>query len=1072
MTSGYYRQPAIHRDTIVFVCEDDLWSVPVGGGVARRLTANPGLVAFPRISPDGKRIAFTRTEDGPAEVYVMDADGDAPRRLTFSGGDMLRTVGWSRGGTSIVFQSNDGEPFRGKLHLFEVPARGGPARRLPFGPAREIAYEPGGKGVVLGINSGDPARWKRYRGGTAGVLWVDREGKGAFKPLIELEGNLAGPLWIGRRIYFLSDHEGCGNLYSCTPTGRGLRRHTNHDDFYVRFPAADGRTIVYHAGADLFVHDTKSGEERRVEVAWQSPRTQRRRKFVSAPEYLESADLHPEGHSAACVARGGAFSLGLWEGAPLRHGPVSQARQRLARWLPDGKRLVVVTDERGEEELQVVRGTGGGRPNRIRGDFGRILTVDVAPKGNRLAITNHRQEIWLVDLKAARGQRLDKSAHNRIQGAAWSPDGRWLAYGFPATRSACCLRLYDTQAKKRKDATRPEFWDFGPSFDPAGKHLYFLSRRVFDPVYDQQYFDLGFPRGAQPMLVTLKASEPSPFAAATRTPRPPRVSGDDDKKKDKPARAVGIDFAGIADRVVAFPVSEARYEKIRGGFGRVFFSYVPVEGSLGQLWYAEGEPPAKAHVEVHDFAQDKTEAFYDGVTDFDLSLDRKTVLLRVGNRLRALPAAIEPKDVSESEECGRASGWVDLERIRLAVEPADEWRQMFREAWRLQRDQFWTEDMSAVDWQAVHDRYLPLVDRVGCRSEFSDLMWEMQGELGTSHCYELGGDYAPPPEWFQGLLGADLEFSGKPRRWRVARIPRGDSWNAEARSPLSAPGLGVRAGHEIVAVDGRRVGKDLSPHACLVNQAGCAVRLTLRAGGKLREVVVTTLETEQPLRYRDWVEKNRAAVHDATKGKVGYVHIPNMGPLGYSEFHRYFKQEVDRLGLVVDVRWNGGGHVSQLLLEKLLRRRIGYDRSRWMGVESYPTDAPMGPMVALTNEYAGSDGDMFSHAWKIYGLGPLIGKRTWGGVVGIWPRHALVDGTITTQAEFAFWFRDVGYGVENYGTDPDLDVDIAPQDHARGRDTQLETGIREVLRIVREKRPAVPKMEPRPKLTPPRLPRS
>ena len=409
---------------------------------------------------------------------------------------------------------------------------------------------------------------------------------------------------------------------------------------------------------------------------------------------------------------------------------------------------------------------------------------------------------------------------------------------------------------------------------------------------------------------------------------------------------------------------------------------------------------------------------------------------------------------------------------------------MFREAWRLQRDQFWTPDMSGVDWEGIHDRYSPLVDRVASRTEFSDLMWEMQGELGTSHCYELGGDYRPEPAWHQGFLGVDLDLDGGTGTWRVTRILRGDSWDPKRCSPLAAPGLNIEEGDEILEVGGVAVGKDLSPYERLVHCAGQEVQLTIRSrsratrgrGGKKaapsRILTVKTLSAEYALRYRAWVESNRERVHRETAGRVGYIHIPDMGSLGFSEFHRYYGSEVYREGLIVDVRWNGGGNVSQLLLEKLRRQRIGSDVNRWGTPEPYPTDTPMGPMVALTNEYAGSDGDIFSHSFKLYGLGPLIGKRTWGGVVGIWPRHFLVDGTVTTQPEFAFWFRDVGWGVENYGTDPDIEVENRPQDYARGVDPQLVRGIAEVQRIIRKLRPSLPSFTNRPRLGFRRLPKA
>ena len=1104
--AGYYRHPTIHGDSIAFACEDDLWCVAAAGGVARRLTASPGATSFPAYSPDGAWIAYTGRDEGPSEVYVMEAEGGPARRLTWHGA-MSQVVGWRPDGRAVLYASDWRQPFHGYFHLYSVPLAGGAPEELKLGPVRAISLEPApGRGVVIGRNTGDPARWKRYRGGTAGALWIDRAGTGEFAPLLRLPGNLAGPMWIGGRIYFLSDHEGFGNLYSCTPTGRDLRRHTHHEDFYVRFPATDGSRIVYQAGGDLYLHDVAPDRTKKLDVATQSPRSQSTRKFVSASRYQESFDLHPAGHSIAVVARGGVYTMGLWEGAAKRLGPASAVRHRLATWLADGQRLVAVSDEGGEDGLVVIRAADGEVEKRIDGDVGRPVELVAAPAGaDWVALANQRQEVIVVDLASGRVAVVERSKYARIEGLAWSPDGRWLAYGFPDSLRTISLHLCDVTHGKISAITRSEFRDIGPAFDPEGKYLYFISWRTFDPVYDSHYFDLGFPRGARPYLIPLQRDLASPFAESTRALRAPgapaatpegaqKSEGDGKDGKDpagaaaKPGEGapalVSIDLEGIADRVVAFPVPEGRYGRILGARGRVLFSSYPIEGSLDAAWI-ETEPKAAGILLAYDFTQDKAETVLEGITDFQLSKDAKALAIRAGNRIRVVPAAWKAEGRGERNGGpGRESGWLDLERLRVSVVPSEEWRQMFREAWRLQRDQFWTSDMSGIDWVAVYERYLPLVDRVASRAEFSDLMWELQGELGTSHCYELGGDYRPEPAWYQGRLGADIVFDRRRGAWRIARIPRGDSWDERYSSPLAAPGLNIREGDEILAVAGQAVDSRISPDERLVHYAGQHVELTIRAAGTtapgrgagrrgaaagVRTVTVKTLAAETALRYRAWVEANRARVHAATGGRVGYVHVPDMGARGYSEFHRAFLHEVYRDGLIVDVRWNGGGHVSQLILEKLLRRRIGYDPNRWGQPYPYPIDSPAGPIVALTNEYAGSDGDIFSHSFKLYGLGPLIGKRTWGGVVGIWPRHMLVDGTVTTQPEFASWFEDVGWGVENYGTDPDIEVEIRPQDHAAGKDPQLERGLVEIARLLRRKPPKLPTFGNRPLRRPGRL---
>ncbi|MEX2394662.1 MAG: PDZ domain-containing protein, partial [Actinomycetota bacterium] len=441
-----------------------------------------------------------------------------------------------------------------------------------------------------------------------------------------------------------------------------------------------------------------------------------------------------------------------------------------------------------------------------------------------------------------------------------------------------------------------------------------------------------------------------------------------------------------------------------------------------------------------------------------------------GRRLRVLKAGEKPAQGTDQEPPGRRSGWIDLSRLRVSVDPSSEYRQMFREAWRFQREHFWVADMSGVDWKKIHDRYRPLVDKVTTRLEFSDLMWEMLGELGTSHAYEMGGDHRPAPPYRVGQLAADIVLRNG--RWIVERIVRGDSWDPAQTSPLALPGVDISEGDAIVAVNGLPTDPQTSPERLLVHQAGTEVELTVvdGRGRRRRDVVVKTLTTDKPVYYRAWVEANRRLVHERTRGRIGYVHIPDMGSNGYAEFHRYYFSEVERDGLIIDVRFNSGGFVSQLILEKLARQRIGYDVTRWGKPEPYPADSPNGPLVCLTNEQAGSDGDVFSHAFKLVGLGPVVGKRTCGGVVGIASRHILVDNGMTTQPEYSYWFSDVGWQVENYGTDPTHDVDITPQDEAAGRDPQMETALRLVMQALRKHRPLTPDMKTRPHLALPVLP--
>ena len=1089
--SGYYRFPTICRDTIVFVCEDDLWTVPVEGGVARRLTSNLGATSSPRLSPDGELLAFTGREEGPSEVYVMPAIGGEARRLTYQGSNAA-IVDWDADSKTILYSSNAGLAF--DPWIWKICAEGGEPQRLSYGPANHIDFS-GAGGVVLGRLTREPARWKRYRGGTAGQIWIDPEGTGQFQPLAPVDSNFTTPMWIGERIYFISDHEGVGNIYSCLPTGEDIQRHTHQDTYYCRSAQTDGTRIVYHAGADLFVYEIESDTETRVDVGFHSPRTQRQRKFVSPSRYLQDYAPTPDGHALAVTVRGKPFTMANWEGAVLQHGARNGTRYRFTQWLNDGKRLVTLSDAEGEEALEIHTRDGSTEVVRLDAlDIGHVRQLAVAPETeddekDRLLLINNRLELLHIDLKTQEVRVLDKGHYQNIRDVAWSPDSKWCAYSFASTETTRSIKLCKIETGETWFVTDPEFNDFGPAWDPEGKYLYFLSYREFDPVYDALHFDLGFPTAMRPLLVTLQNTLGNPFVPEPRPFEDEKEDKDekdegekeqdgedkasDEKAEQETEKRITIDLEGITQRVVVFPYPHGRYGQIAGIEGKAIFTSFPGQDTPPDD--EESRPRGVLH--AYDFKEQKKETLVSGINDFQLSRDAKTLVYSTGNRLRVIKAGKKVESDSKSGSRGgpnRQTGWIDLSRIKASVVPTAEWRQMYREAWRLQREYFWTADMSGVDWEHVYQRYLPLLERIATRGEFSDLMWEMQGELGTSHAYEMGGDYRSSPNYAQGFLGADFAYDAESNGYRITHIARGDGWEATKDSPLNAPGINIREDDVLLAIAGQRVSETVSPGELLVSFANQEVQATFRSADDREERVVTlkVLGSESELRYREWVSKNRRYVREKTEGKIGYVHIPDMGRRGYAEFHRGFLAEVSYPGLLVDVRYNGGGHVSQLLLEKLSRRRIGYDVPRWGTPHPYPDASVLGPMVAVTNENAGSDGDIFSHCFKLMELGLLIGKRTWGGVIGISPHQAFVDRGGTTQPEYSFWFVDVGWSVENYGTDPDIEVDYRPQDYATEADPQLDRAIEELLRQMEENPPEVPDFGERPRLTLPTLPKA
>lgn len=1075
---GYFRQPTIHGDDVVFVCESDLWSAPIAGGVARRLTAHQVECAWPRFSPDGKSIAYTATEEGATEIYIMPSTGGVGRRLTFQGA-LAYPCAFSRDGKDVVYASLAASPFTKFMQLWAVPTEGGTPRLLPTGPARRVAYDDHSPAVVLTRREQEIARWKRYKGGTKGDLWIDPIGAGEFHEILkDFDGNLGNPCFAMGRLFFNADHEGHGNLYSCRLDGEDLRRETNHHRYYARALASDGKRLVYQCGAELFVFDAATRTDAKIEIDYHSSKPQMQRKFVAASKNLNNFSLHPDGHSLVVTARGKAFVMANWEREVEQLGARDGVRYRFATWLPDGKRIVAVSDQGGEEALEILAisdETGAvAPPVRLTGlDFGRVRTLTVSPTKNAVVIGNHRLELVHVDLEQSITRVVDKARYEDIQKARFSPDGRYVAYAAQKEFSTTQIFIADLVTGSTHAVTPPVANDHAVTWDPDGRYLYVMSNRTFDPVYDAIVFDLGFPKGGKPYAVALRKDLESPFNPPPRplegtpdvkpTKGAEKVDGDGDNDAAKVGSAktdskpITIDFDGIEQRIVEFPVPESRYGAIAATKTKIFFTESAIEGALSRNLFAE-QGGAKLH--YFDLETQKMELFAEGINAFNLSRDGKTIALRIKDRLRVVKTSAKP-DAKETKN-GRTSGFIDLDRIRLSIVPRAEWGQMLREMWRLQRDHFWDIALSKVDWNEVYERYLPILDRVATRAEFSDLAWEVQGELGTSHAYEMGGDYRHGHRYTVGHLGAALvpENGGL----RVKDVVRGDPWDRAVDSPLAAMGVNVVPGDVITSIDGVALTGGVSEDELLVHKAGVDVALAVRsADGRVRKVVVKPLGAEMPLRYRRWVEDNRAKVHAATGGRIGYVHIPDMGARGYAEFFRYYPLEYARGGMIVDVRFNGGGHVSQILLEKLARQRLSYMVSHHIEPVGEPLYAVDGPIIAVTNEFAGSDGDIFCHEFKMLKLGTLIGKRTWGGVVGIDGRNSLVDGTKVTQPEYAAWFKDVGWRVENYGTDPDIEVDIAPQDHAQGRDPQLEKAVALALAGL-AKAPVRPDFKARPDL--------
>lgn len=1073
---AYYRYPSIYNNTIAFVAEDNLWQLNTSNQQLQLLTANDGRIRNPHYSPNGEYLSFTSTEEGSSEIYLMRATGGAATRLTFLN-SFTQNIGWKDDNT-LVFCSNYEQMFRGPMFLFEVDINGGlPKKLIELGAARTASFGSNNR-TVVGRFCSDTAYWKRYRGGRAGVLWINSEGNEHFAPLLKLKGNLTAPMFIGERIYFLSDHEGIANIYSCTPEGSDLQQHTHHTEFYARNATTDGKSIVYHHAADIYRYDLATGNYTKIEIPYYTSNEHLKRKFVPANHFLETFDLNKNGSHLAVISRGKPFSFGAWEGAVSQQGDrTGKVRYKLCRWLNDGERLVMVSDQNGQYELLITTTANTETKLFPAIPIGIPYDIKVSPTADHVLLTNHRQELIWIDLESGDYHLIDQSNKGTPFGLAanWSPDGRWIAYVSPINSHCQIIKVYSLDTKKSMPITQEVLKDFAPSFSSCGKYLFFSSARVLDPVYDTMQFDLNFPNGMRVYVVHLQKNTPSILVPQSRGVDTWRAAptneskgdnnnskGDQDDKKEKSKLSVHIDFEGIFQRIQALPVAEANYYNVMGGKNKVFYMSMPAIGAR----FADWSKP-KASLKCYDFEKQEEFTIVNGINDYVLSADTTAIAYLSAGKIRLIRANREPDErLPKGSSTSRKHGWIDLNRIKLSVESAAEWQQIFDESWRLVKEFFWTPDISKIDWEAIYQRYAPLVRRLGSRSELSDLIWELNGELGTSHAYESGGDYRPTPSYHVGALAANYRYNKEHNAYQIVQLVKGDAWAANNPPPLARPGVNISEGMLLLAINGQPLSEQFTPQQALVNLANCEVSLTVADadGNNKKTVTVHPIHDESYHRYRDWVDTNKQYVHEKTDGRVGYVHVPNMGPWGYAEFHRNYLVEHNRDGLIIDVRFNGGGHVSALLLEKLARKRIGYNFARHIDKNFYPRESPAGPLVAITNESAGSDGDIFSHSFKLMNLGKLIGKRTWGGVIGIWPRNLLVDGGRTTQPEFAFWFADVGWQVENYGTEPDIEVDISPTDYAKGKDPQLDRAIAEILQDLSTNPPFAPQVEERPNL--------
>lgn len=1060
------RYPDIHGEQLVFSYAGDLWLAPTSGGHARRVTTHPGQELFAKFSPDGQWIAFTGQYDGDEQVYVIPATGGVPKQLTFypARGPLAprwgydnQVYGWTKDGAAVLFRSlRDGWDLSDS-RLYTVSPEGGLPQPLPMPVSGAGDLSPDGGKVVYSPLFRDFRTWKRYAGGWAQDLYIfDLETLEAEQITDDPRAD-RDPMWVGELIYFTSFRDGTLNLYSYDPSSNETAQLTRSDTWDVRWPSADeeGR-IVYELNGELNIFDTRDGSETHISITVPDDGVAMRPSRIKVADNIEDFELSPAGERALFVARGDVFTVPVDKGFTRNLTRSSGAHDKLARWSPDGRRIAFISDLGDDEQVYLIDKEGSGTPERLtEGLAGMKYAPKWSPDGERIAFSDKEGKIYVVDVASKRVKEIADEPQGQVFDYTWSPRGAHLAFSLTDGNGFSSIHIYSVDEDRVRRVTGEMWNEFSPTWDPDGNYLFYLADRTFAPQIGSFEWNYVVDRETDIYALALRADVAHPFPpqndeveVAAGGER--EESGEDDSKDEQDDDSpIQIDFEGLEKRVVRVPVEADNY----GGLSAI----------EGHLVYVRGTPfyygrPAGARPDLMIFSMEDREAstLVEGVGSYALSADGSRVMVRAGGSYSVL-------DVKANGGDKKTVSTSDLEVDRV---PKEEWAEVFDEVWRRFRDWFYVENMHGYDWDAIGERYGSLLEHVAHRSDLNYVLGEMVAELSVSHAYIQGGDYEVPDRPPVALPGARFELDESSGRYRIAEILEGQNAEDRYRAPLTELGVDISVGDYVLAIDGEELRAPDNPYRLLRYKADVPVTFTVNGRPNTdgaREVSFNPIEDEVPLKYFRWVERNRRFVEERTDGRVGYLHIPDMGANGIREFIKWFYGQIRKDGLIVDVRGNGGGNVSQMLIERLNRELLGTRFSRtqdWPG--TYPNTVFYGHMACLINETSASDGDIFPARFKKAGLGPLIGKRTWGGVIGITGHGPLIDGGAVFVPQFGTNDVDGSWIIENYGVAPDIDVTNTPKSVIEGRDLQLERAIQEVTQAIKDNPKQLPKRPPSP----------
>ena len=1053
------RFPDIHENKVVFVYGEDIWSVSIDGGVAVRLTIHDGEERFPKFSSDGSLIAFTGEYDGNADVYVMNTDGGDIRRVTYHPG-YDEVVGWHPLNGKIVFRSSRSS-YASFQHLFMINPDGSDLEEIMLPEASFGSFSPDGKQIAYTKVAREQSTWKRYQGGTAQDIYVYNFESKQEKNITNFKGTDRLPMWIGDHIFFGSDRNRVLNIYAYAIKDGTIEQITRHTDYDVQRPSMGGQKIVYESGGSLWILDVTTKISKPVAVEIRTDAPEARPHWQDVTGFIQGFNCSPSGRRALLVARGEIFTVPEKDGAVQNLSQDSGNREKDAAWSPDGKWIAYISDKSGEYELYLVDPKADSKAVQLtQHKNGYRHTLRWSPDSKKIAFADQTLSCYYLDIATKKITRIDKAEYEDIDVSIdrkpisdfnWSPDSRFITYSKMNSNLVYNLFIYSLESGRSICVSQGVFNDLNPVFTADGEHLIFMSNRIFDPTFCDFEWEMVYKKVAGIYALTLQKNG---------QPLLPLVSDDEEtggrekkiepeNKSQAPGRLV-IDFDGLSDRIEALPLAPGNYRGLAVNQSNLYYLNAE-EGDFNRFEFRD--MPAMTLFSFSIKGREEQVVVKD-IDGYKLSADGSRIIYKKGNKIALI----------NSDTKGDEGKFLDLADLKIWLDPVAEWKQMFNETWRLERDFYYEPDMHGIDWPAMKEKYGKLLPFVSCRQDLTYLIGELIGELNTSHTYVEGGNITRTAENVKvGMLGADYEVDRVAKRHRFKKIYRVADWTQKIFPPLARPGLNVKEGDYLLQVNGKDLYTNKEIYASFQDLARKQVTLLINDKPSVegaREIVVEPLSGEFTLRYQDWLERNRLLVDKASNGEIGYIHLPDTYTASAREFPKYFYSQTRKKGLIVDGRFNGGGLDPDIFLQRLDKEISSYWTRRYSHDQTSPAVATNAHMVCITNRQAGSGGDMLPYEFKLRKMGPVIGTRTWGGLVGVSMYAPLVDGGTITSPDYRIYNTQGKWVVENQGVEPDIEVDLSPAEMEKGIDAQLMKAIEILQQKIKEDPRPWPQHEP------------